>query len=171
MTAPSSTAPAPGSTGGGAVRQLRIRVNGTPAPQGSKRAIPMRNGRVNLVESSKAVGPWREAVRAETQRAILAQGGWHVMSAGPVHVRATFYLPRPRGHYGTGRNAAIITTRAPLLPAGKPDLDKLIRAVLDAITAGGALADDARVTSMELWKLYATPEQPPGVSVTLVWDA
>ena len=39
---------------------LRINVLGTPAPQGSKRHV----GRGIMVESSRLVGPWREAVKA-----------------------------------------------------------------------------------------------------------
>ena len=39
---------------------LRNEVLGTPAPQGSKRHV----GGGRMVESSKLVGPWREAVKA-----------------------------------------------------------------------------------------------------------
>jgi crossover junction endodeoxyribonuclease RusA len=125
-------------------RIVRLQVNGKPAPQGSK----TRNRAGAVYESSKAVGPWREAVRAETQRAV------DVPFDGAVRVALTFVLPRPGGHFGTGRNAGVLRAGAPARPAGVPDLDKLVRAVLDGLTAGGALKNDAQVVELYAMKVY-----------------
>jgi crossover junction endodeoxyribonuclease RusA len=130
---------------------MRITVNGIPAPQGSKRAYKTKTGKINMVESSKSVGSWREAVRAETQRAL----GSRPPLGGPVRVELAFYMTRPKGHYRTGRNAHLTRDGAPAYPAGKPDLDKLCRAVLDGLTAGGAWKDDSQVVQLHLAKLYA----------------
>jgi crossover junction endodeoxyribonuclease RusA len=126
---------------------ITIEVRGLPAPQGSKRHV----GHGIMVESSKAVGPWREAVRAETQRAM-----GHALT-GPVMVEITFGLPRPKGHYGTGKNAGTIRDSAPWYPSGRPDLDKLARAVLDGLTAGNAWADDSQVVCLIARKVYDSP--------------
>ena len=128
---------------------MSFTVIGRPAPQGSKRHI----GGGRMIESSKAAGPWREAVRAETA-AVMATGGYRPPIEGPVQVALTFVLPRPRGHYGTGRNAARIRDSAPKWPAGKPDIDKLTRAVLDGITAGGAIRDDSQVVLLAACKEF-----------------
>jgi crossover junction endodeoxyribonuclease RusA len=133
-----------------------IDVRGLPAPQGSKRHV----GGGRMVEMSKAVGPWREAVRAETQRVAT------YVSAGPVEVDLTFYMVRPKGHYRTGRNAHLLRDAAPILPAGKPDLDKLARAVLDGLTAGGAWKDDSQVAVLICRKLYAL-SAGPGCRITV----
>lgn len=130
-----------------------ITVNGIPAPQGSKRHV----GGGRMVEMSKAVGPWREAVRAETQRRRQART---FIEGTPVEVHVTFVLPRPKGHYRTGRNAALLRPAAPKYPAGRPDLDKLARAVLDGLTAGGAWKDDSQVVLLQLAKFYADDDQP-----------
>jgi crossover junction endodeoxyribonuclease RusA len=137
---------------------ITIEVRGLPAPQGSKRHV----GRGIMVESSKAVGPWREAVRAETQRAnpLPAGAAWFT---GSVAVEITFSLPRPKGHFGSGRNAGLVKSSAPRFPAGRPDLDKLTRAVLDGLTAGGAWADDAQVVHLNAWKQYG----PPGCRIRI----
>jgi crossover junction endodeoxyribonuclease RusA len=124
---------------------IKITVNGTPAPQGSK----TRNRYGAIYEDNRAVAPWREAVRAETQRAA-----WKMMD-GPVAVVITFRLRRPKGHYGSGRNAGIVRPAAPAYPFGKPDVDKLARAVLDGLTAGGAYKDDAQVVTLTGSKVYA----------------
>jgi crossover junction endodeoxyribonuclease RusA len=126
---------------------VTIRVVGLPAPQGSKRHI----GRGVMIESSKAVGPWRDAVRTETQRAMTGDP-----CLGAVGVTLEFTLPRPKGHYGTGRNAGQVRASAPLRPASTPDLDKLVRAVLDGITAGAAIRDDAQVTQLHAVKVYGS---------------
>jgi Holliday junction resolvase RusA-like endonuclease len=128
---------------------MMITVRGTPAPQGSKRHV----GGGRMVEMSKAVGPWREAVRAETQSAMNG----HKPIEGPVKVAITFERARPRGHYGTGRNAHLLKDSAPMFPIVRPDIDKLARAVLDGITMGGALPDDSQVVYLKVLKLYGQP--------------
>ena len=134
---------------------------GTPAPQGSKRGFA-RNGRVQMVESSKKVGPWREAVVAECQRAGLAGA----MLADPVAVAVAFYLPRPKGHHGTGRNASTVKPTAPTRPGGKPDLDKLVRSTLDALAQAGVFADDALVVTVNAEKRWCDEASPvPGAWV------
>jgi Holliday junction resolvase RusA-like endonuclease len=138
---------------------ITIEVRGLPAPQGSKRHV----GRGIMVESSRAVGPWREAVRAETQRVMQRLPMFPSLLDGPVALEITFRLPRPKGHYGTGRNAAQLKPSAPNFPSGRPDLDKLLRALLDGLTAGGAWADDSQVVNLAAWKLYG----PPGVLIQM----
>jgi crossover junction endodeoxyribonuclease RusA len=124
---------------------IKITVDGIPAPQGSK----VRNRAGAIYESNKAVGPWRQAVRAETQRAAARP------LTGAVSARIEFRLLRPKGHYGTGRNAGTVRASAPDFPHGKPDIDKLARAVLDGLTEGGAWTDDAQVVTLEVHKVYA----------------
>jgi crossover junction endodeoxyribonuclease RusA len=128
---------------------ITIEVRGLPAPQGSKRHV----GHGIMVESSKAVGPWREAVRAETQRVMQD----HFQLKGPVSLVATFRLPRPKSHYRTGRNAGQVRETAPRHPSGRPDLDKLQRALLDGLTEGGAWADDCQVVRLFSAKEYGLP--------------
>ena len=139
---------------------IAARVYGKPAPQGSKRAYIVRakgkRDRVAVTESSAAVKPWREAVAAAWREA-----GAHL--SGAVAVEARFYLDRPRGHYGTGRNADRLRPSAPLYPTSAPDLDKLVRSTLDGLTTANAYEDDARVVDLTTRKRYATPEQPAGV--------
>lgn len=95
---------------------MRLDVLGTPAPQGSKRAY-VRSGRAVLVESSAKVRPWRDAVKV----AVALDGGGQRFGRQPVTVAVTFRLRRPRGHYGTGRNADQLRSAAPNHPTGTPD--------------------------------------------------
>lgn len=148
---------------------ITFTVRGTPAPQGSKRAFRNRHsGRIALVESSRRVAPWRSDVRDAAVATIAAhpEHGRHsaIPFHGPVAVDLAFRLPRPKGHYGSGRNARVLRPSAPLAPAGKPDLDKLVRAVFDALS-GLVWADDAQVVALYTEKLYADEGFPAGVEV------
>lgn len=141
--------------------RLHCRVVGTPGPQGSKRHV----GKGIMVESSAKVKPWRQDVRAAVLEATeLAT--WQ-QPAGAVAVAVTFYLPRPKGHYGTGRNADTLRPSAPELPAVKPDVDKLVRSTLDAITESGAIRDDAQVADLASHKRYCKAGEPAGAFIEL----
>lgn len=138
-------------------------VPGIPRPQGSKRYL----GPGKVVESgAKRLAPWRADVRAAAEQA-LGDDGPGVLWDQPVKVQLIFWLPRPKAHFGSGRNADKVKPSAPRWPAGRPDLDKLARAVLDAIT-GVVIADDSTVVDLCLRKRYAHNGGPRfGVSVTV----
>ena len=127
---------------------MRIVVRGIPAAQGSKCHV----GGGRMVESSRAVGPWREAVRAETQRAMDGTGRLD----GPLAVTLAFALPRPRS-----------LPKKVTHPAKRPDLDKLSRAVLDGLTEGGAWFDDGQVVRLYAAKRYASAEDKAGCVITI----
>jgi crossover junction endodeoxyribonuclease RusA len=133
---------------------ITVQVRGIPAPQGSKKAFVTKSGKVNMVESSAKVKPWRDAVRGETQAVMQADG--LAPLDGPVSVSLVFRLPRPAS-----------APRRVLWPVKQPDLDKLIRSTLDGLTAGGAWADDAQAVRIVSEKIFATPDIPPGCQVIL----
>ena len=116
---------------------MTIVAIGTPGPQGSKRFMGTRGGRGVLIESSKKVKPWREAVVWAAREA----GGRVV---GPVVVEMIFTLPKPKS----------APKRRKLWPDRKPDLSKLVRSTEDALTDAGAWEDDARVVELRTAKRY-----------------
>lgn len=132
---------------------VTIKVTGRPAPQGSKRHV----GGGRMIEMSKAVGPWREAVRADTVRAVNGRAPFE----GPVMVQAVVYLPRPQGHHG----ARGLKPSAPEFPAGRPDLDKLMRSIMDGMKAGGVYRDDSQVVDLKARKAYADGPITPGATI------
>ena len=134
--------------------RLDFFVPGDPAPQGSKRYL----GPGKMVESSKRTAPWRADIQRAAEAAMKPrhEALWKV----PVYVQLDFYLARPKSHFGTGRNAQKIKESAPNWP-GRPDIDKLARAVLDALT-GLVIADDSTVVELLASKSYG---RRPGVAV------
>lgn len=127
---------------------LHVFVPGHAAPQGSKKHL----GKGVLVESSKQVRPWRESVR------------WHLLDTwhteqldGPVAVDLMFVLKRPASTPKRRTPAAV----------KKPDLDKLARAVLDAIGSAGVWRDDAQVVALVSGKRLAQLGEAPGCQITI----
>lgn len=128
---------------------VELFVAGRPAPQGSKRHV----GKGVMIESSKAVGPWRTVVAwtaAQAHRGAPADG------ALAVHVE--FVMPRP----------ARLPKRLPTPPhTSKPDTDKLLRAVGDALTAV-VWRDDSQVVDLHGVKRYAELDEQPGARIRVV---
>lgn len=49
----------------------------------------------------------------------------------------------------------------------KPDLDNLVKGVLDGLVMGGVLDDDNCITDIQMMKRYAEADHPPGVEIEL----
>jgi Holliday junction resolvase RusA-like endonuclease len=96
---------------------------------------------------------WRQAVGAA---ALPLRPTVHLRGVA-VEVDVTFFLARPLNQQGTGRNAGIVKDSAPAAPVVLPDVDKLARAALDALT-GVAYEDDSQVVELRVRKRYASGE-------------
>ena len=133
-------------------------VLGTPAPQGSKRHV----GRGIMVEASKKVTPWREAVVTECQRHGLTG---RMLDIG-LDVFLCFYFPRPAGHF---RANGEVKGSAPLFPIKRSvgDIDKLARSTLDGLVQASVIADDSLVANLTARKRYATLAHPRGARIRL----
>ncbi len=130
---------------------MTITVYGVPAPQGSKRHV----GRGIMIESSKKLKPWREAVKAAAIACRSAVTREQERLFGPVDVVVWFFLPRPKSR-----------AKAPYADR-KPDIDKLVRGTLDALVQAGTIEDDARVVYLETLKQYADEDGHVGATITV----
>jgi len=129
---------------------MEIRIYGDPAPQGSKRVF---NGRI-VEASGNKLKIWRKAIAAACQNLVTEE---HSLLLGPVRVEVEFYLPRP----------ASVTQKKRPLPIVPPDLDKLLRGLLDGIGQSEVIwGDDSQVVQIEAVKLYADDTEP-GATVTI----
>jgi crossover junction endodeoxyribonuclease RusA len=149
------------------VAEVVITVYGTPAPQGSKRGFVVGNRAIIVDDNKPVLRTWRGDVKKaaeETRSSMLLQ---------PVGVEIQFSLARPRSHYRTGKTTShLLAGTAPAHPKGKPDVDKLARAVLDGLKAAGMYADDAQVIHLCATKSYALRGQAPGAVITIreIWE-
>jgi Holliday junction resolvase RusA-like endonuclease len=125
---------------------LEFTVLGPAQPQGSIRAF-MVGGKPRLTSTNAKVKPWRNDV-GWAAIAARAREGWPEgdQQRDAVHVSANFYFAKPK----SAKKRADVTV--------KPDVDKLARALLDAMT-GILFADDSQVVSLHVRKFYDTPER------------
>ncbi len=143
---------------------IALEVRGVPASKGSGRAM-MIGGQARHVPSGssanqRALRAWDNAIKA----ACRANGPATPISDTPLAVSMSFRFARPRGHYGTGRNADKLKPGAPLRPTTKPDADKIARSTLDSLT-GLAFDDDSRVVELSVKKWYARNAEEVGASI------
>lgn len=147
--------------------ELAFTVLGKPQPAGSKRAFAIKRdgvptGRFAVADANPKAKSWQQEVRAVAARAMDDQraGVWSQFDllAGPLDVTMTFYVARPKGHYGTGRNAGLVKASAPQFPTTRPDALKLARGTEDALT-GTVWRDDAQVVDLRVFKRYGLPER------------
>jgi len=131
---------------------IEFRVAGIPVPQGSKATHTTKAGQTFSREANRNLGPWRNAIAAAASEAMAGRPPLD----GPLLLEATFNFPRPKSHYRTGRHVGEVKASAPVWCTTRPDLDKLLRAVGDAIT-GYVCHDDAQLVEVEAVKAYGPP--------------
>ena len=142
---------------------------GTPVPQGSKRLVGAQRlgvARARLIDvNSHALKEWRTAVATDAA-SVMAEVGWVTLEDLPVKLTADFTVLPPK-------DIARKITKTPALPWPShrmPDLDKEVRAVMDAITNAGVWTDDRLVAKLSATKRYAGSHgalDSPGVLVTV----
>ena len=111
-------------------------VYGRPQQRGSK--FSPRDS-VQIIDQNKRSGPWMENVALAARAAYRGE-----LITDPIELSLAFYFERPKSHFGSGKNAAILKKSAQKYHAQKPDLAKLIRAAEDAMT-NVIWRDDAQV--------------------------
>jgi crossover junction endodeoxyribonuclease RusA len=132
-----------------------FRIDGKPATQGSKNHL----GRGILVESCKRLPCWRSDARGTV--AAIKPDHWPM--GGPFHVTMTALFERPRSH-SIGGHGRVLKATAPSYPGRVGDVDKIARALLDAMT-GFLWDDDAQVVTLECEKRYAQLGDQPHMVV------
>lgn len=120
-------------------RTLTFTVHSRAAPQGSKRSL----GPGIMIESSKRVKPYREAVRF----AALESTWDRIPFDGPVAVCCQFWFVKPKSAPKRRRTWPITRSTG--------DIDKLLRATYDALDDVGILHDDSIIVVSSAQKDYA----------------
>jgi Holliday junction resolvase RusA-like endonuclease len=148
---------------------LVVRVFGEPKTKGSTRSFIPRRGDGSMVtradgspmvvtkdDAGDLGKAWLGAVAQAVALEMEAAGFAMVPARAPVALEMIFYRPRKAGHYGTGRNSGVLKDSAPAFPSTKPDVDKLERAILDALK-NVAWHDDGQVIAAPAFKAFGTP--------------
>lgn len=135
-------------------------VAGIPVPKGSARAFLHSKTKrvVTQQDNAEKQKPWASAIGYAAHLEGLKPVD------GAVSISMDFTMPRPKSHYRTGKRSFELRDGAPIYHTTKPDLDKLQRCVLDALT-GIAWNDDCQVSTVFIArKCYG---EQPGVWITI----
>lgn len=141
--------------------ELYFMVAGVPRPQGSAKAfvIPAKGDqkpRAVVTSDTKDLKPWRNAIAEEARKHCDR------LFEGAAMIEVLFIMPRPKTHWSARGG---LKPSAPIWPTTRPDVDKLARAVLDALT-GIVVGDDAQVVTLVGRKEYQVlPTSQTGVQV------
>jgi len=125
---------------------LAFRVYGVALPKGNMKPFIPKGMKFPIVtESNRNVKSWQQLVAEGASHALqqLPEPARELLRYG-VRVSVAFYLPRPKKFHKRGVFVPHVTT---------PDLDKLSRAVLDAMSQV-MYHDDRQVTELVAGKYY-----------------
>tara|TARA_R110001632_G_scaffold217573_1_gene346286 strand:- start:4 stop:462 length:459 start_codon:yes stop_codon:yes gene_type:complete len=136
---------------------MKFFIAGTPRPQGRPRAFVRGNHAAVFSPTTE----WKEAVKY----AAMPLSKEVIINA--LHVDIEYLFPRPKSHYGTGKNARILKKKSPVLMIKKPDLDNLNKAVIDAMQDIQIYSDDSQIINLTSRKRYAVDGETPGAQVEL----
>lgn len=103
-----------------------------------------------MIDTSKALKPWRKTVAQEATKHFQQP------LEGDTTVLIEYVMPRPKA-WGKKRQDPMIQ---------RPDMDKLTRAIYDALT-DVAFKDDSQVTAGAEYKRRAQHDEQPGVHITV----
>lgn len=84
----------------------------------------------------------------------------------PIILRITFYMPRPKSHYRTGKHAGELKDSAPFYHTSKSDIDNLIKFVMDSLN-GVYYKDDKQIYGISAWKIY---DENPRTDIVIRWE-
>lgn len=127
---------------------ITFTVYGVPIPKGSTKAFFRPGMRFPVVTNDNLkTKPWQESV-VTAARDVVPEAPIE----SPVALKIEFYMPKPK----TAPKRVIHATK-------KPDMDKLLRCIKDALTRAGMYRDDAQVVASQEVKLFAGgPFDPDG---------
>ena len=106
-------------------------------------------------QSGAELAEWRDLIATAARRSMREAPPF----SGPLAVELQFYFPAPKKQL---RFSPYVFT------AKRWDIDKLTRAVLDALTDAAVWKDDSQVAMLHALKRYADSTLPPGVAVLVV---
>lgn len=141
---------------------VKFFVEGEPIAQ-PRPKFSRAGGFIRAYTPDKFVGPWKKLIMWRAWQERIAGRELD----GPVLLALVFVMPRPAGHFGTGKNAGTLKASAPSFHTIKPDGDNLVKAVMDALTEARVWRDDSQVFEQTAHKRYAAPGERAGCHISI----
>ena len=134
-------------------------IKGTPKPQPRPRAFG-HGGKARIYNPATA-NEWKSQI----MHGLIDHANTDCKQ--PYLLYLTFFMPRPKSHYGTGRNKNILKKQSPKYHTKTPDIDNLVKAVMDAVTVINIWHDDSQVVSISATKVWADDPDDIGVKIAM----
>jgi len=128
------------------MEEITLKIEGTPIAQPRHRRA--QSGHF-YIPAAHPIHKWKELIR------LISQSEVKEPTDGYVSLSLEFILPRPKS-----------IPDSQLYSKRKPDLDNLIKAVLDALN-GVVYEDDRQVYHIEAHKIYEDKINTPGLKIKL----
>jgi len=123
---------------------------------------PIPKARPRVYKRGKFVKGYNSQEKAEGEFALNAfESSIKVAGkklSGPVFLDIIFHLKRPKSHYGTGKNSETLKKNAPKFHVSKPDVDNLVKFVMDSLNKV-TWYDDSQVFQVIGRKEYSETEE------------
>jgi Holliday junction resolvase RusA-like endonuclease len=129
---------------------IEFEVSGEPKGQPRPKAFS-RGGHASVYDPKTAEG-WKSQIALAAREHLPA-----TPISGPVSASFSFYMPRPKHHFGSGKNAGKLKANAPDYFISKPDADNLAKAAMDALTQLRVFHDDCLIVNLNVTKRYENP--------------
>jgi Holliday junction resolvase RusA-like endonuclease len=112
--------------------------------------------------NSKTVRKWMTKIK-DVGVSEIASKGLTAKESTPVTIVATAYMPMPKA---TAKKRQEGLVGVPHIK--KPDVDNLLKPIVDGLTEAGMWADDNQVWSMKIQKVYCK-QGDQRVEVAILW--
>ena len=119
-------------------------------PKALKRHRPSAKGGYYDPSSKDKKDIWLQIARFKPKQPL----------AGDISIKLVFYMPRPKSHFRTGKYKHLLREDCKdiVYHSFTPDLDNLIKFILDCISGKGRMiCDDSQVCCIIAQKIYGEP--------------
>lgn len=140
---------------------IKIEIQGEPIPKARPR-FAMHGKFIKVYD-------YQDKLKNQTKLDIVEQMKFNKPDFfnSPVNVRCVFHMPRPKSHYGTGKNKEILKKLAIYEKhIKKPDVDNLVKFIFDCLN-GIVWRDDSQVVWCDAVKKYC--DDIPKTEIT-IWE-
>ena len=118
-------------------------------PKALKRHRSTRSGRMYDPSSKDKKQMWLQIAKYKPRKPL----------AGDIMLKVVFCMPRPKSHYRTGKYKNILKENVPERHSIVPDLDNLLKMLMDTIQGKDRMiVDDSQICMLQAEKIYGKPQ-------------
>ena len=138
------------------MKSIALKISGKPIAKARPRFFVRK-----MKDGTNYIGTYKDKDQAFEEQLFITKARNQMnglkLLAGPLSLHVRFYLPRPKSHYGTGRNVGLLKIASPIYPDKRPDLDNLVKFVKDCLNEV-AYHDDSQIVDTIAFKRYTNDE-------------